>query len=285
MSILLDYNYRKEQVNIPEDQIRRITEADVAASEIPSIIAEAAQIIRERFMEEARHVKSKDYFMHSRVKRHMVEQVVDMAMTRASREDDEPHAVVNVDYLSGYGCGGVWKEVFFGEVSWKVYLQRFKVLARRDYIEIGMSYDGFEHMAYTHMTNAKLYALFLVDAAHRLIDLAVEPIILELDSFYLSQEIYFSALPYIIDPFVSKYQGITRVCSKGNRCTVNFYLSDTEKAFITFFRDSLPWDIPAAPTDPESLRAECAKEESPFTVAVLSKSDRRFLKNYQSPNP
>lgn len=44
-------------------------------------------------------------------------------------------------------------------------------------------------------------------------------------------------------------------------------------------------NIPAAPTDPESLRAECAKEESPFTVAVLSKSDRRFLKSYQFSNP
>lgn len=285
MSILLDYNYRKEQVNIPEDQIKRITEADVRASEIPSIIEEAAQVIRERFLEEAGHVKSKDYSLHSRVKRQMVELVVDMAMTRASREDDNPRAVVNVDYLSRYGCGGVWKEVFFGEVSWKVYLQRFKVLARRDYIEIGMSYDGFEHMAYTHMTNAKLYALFLVDAAHRLIDLAVEPIILELDSFYLSQEIYFSALPYIIDPFVAQYAGVVKVTSRGNRCTVNFYLSDTEKAFITFFRDRMPWDIPAAPTDPESLRAECAKKESPFTIVGLSKSDRRFLKNYQSPNP
>ena len=135
------------------------------------------------------------------------------------------------------------------------------------------------------MTNAKLYALFLVDAAHRLIDLAVEPIILELDSFYLSQEIYFSALPYIIDPFVAQYAGVVKVTSRGNRCTVNFYLSDTEKAFITFFRDRMPWDIPAAPTDPESLRAECAKKESPFTIVGLSKSDRRFLKNYQSPNP
>lgn len=282
MSILLDYHYQKKQVDIPAEQIRRLSEADVRASEIPSIIEEAAQVIRERFLEEASHVKSKDYNLHSRVKRQMVELVVDMAMTRASREDDNPRAVVNVDYLSRYGCGGVWKEVFFGEVSWRVYLQRFKVLARRDYIEIGASYDGFEHMAYTHITNAKLDALLLVDAAHNLIDLAIAPIILELDSFYLSQEIYFSALPYMIDPFVAQYQGIVKVTGKGNRCTVNFYLSDTEKAFITFFRDRLPWDIPAAPTDPESLRAECAKEESPFTIVGLSKCDRRYLRNYQS---
>ena len=267
MSILQDYHYQKKQVDIPAEQIRRLSEADVRASEIPSIIEEAAQVIRERFLEEASHVKSKDYNLHSRVKRQMVELVVDMAMTRASREDDNPRAVVNVDYLSRYGCGGVWKEVFFGEVSWRVYLQRFKVLARR---------------AYTHITNAKLDALLLVDAAHNLIDLAIAPIILELDSFYLSQEIYFSALPYMIDPFVAQYQGIVKVTGKGNRCTVNFYLSDTEKAFITFFRDRLPWDIPAAPTDPESLRAECAKEESPFTIVGLSKCDRRYLRNYQS---
>ena len=185
-----------------------------------------------------------------------------------------------MDFLSGYGCGGVWKEVFYGEVYWKIYLQRFKILARKDYIEIGSAYDVYEHMAYNKITNAKLKALLLVDAAHALIDLALESVILELDSFYLSQEIYFSALPYMIDPFVSKYQGITKVAGKGNRCTVNFYLSDTEKAFITFFRDCLPWDVPAAPTDPESLRTECAKKGSPFTIVGLSKSDRRYLRNH-----
>lgn len=285
MSIFMDYYHTTDQVHIPENQIKRISEGEVAASAIPSIIADAAQTIRERFMEEARHVKSKDYFLHRRLERHMVELVMDLAIKSVSREDDEPHAEVDIDYLSCYGCGGVWKNVFYGEEYWKIYLQRFKVVARNDYIEVGSSYNGFEHMVYTHITNAKLDALLLVDAAHGLIDDAIASILLELDSFYLSQEIYFSAVPYMIDPFVSKYQGITKVNSKGNRCTVNFYLSDTEKAFITFFRDCLPWDIPDAPIDPESLRAECAKKGSPFTIVGLSKSDRRYLRNYQSPNP
>ena len=77
---------------------------------------------------------------------------------------------------------------------------------------------------------------------------------------------------------ISKYQGKTRISQKGNRITVNFYLSDSEKAFITFFRDNMPWNIPDPPENSESLRMICSQKNSPFIIVSLSKQDRRYLK-------
>ena len=285
MSIFIDHTIRHCQVDVPDSRKKRITEADLAASVIPAIIAETAVSVREKFMEEARHEKCKELYLHNRIRRHMVKAVLENAVRQVSHVGDDMDMRAAADYLTDYGCGGVWDDTHFGIESREVHLQNFRIHIGEGSVGIALTYNGFQHMAFDRVNRTVLDAILLVDAAHGMIDRALDPIILELDSFYLSQEIFFSTLPYLIDPFVSEYQGIVKVNTKCDRCTVNFYLSDTEKAFITFFRDRLPWDIPAAPTDPESLRAECAKKESPFTIVGLSKSDRRFLKNYQSPNP
>lgn len=285
MSILVDYDYRRCQVDIPGDRKKRITEADLGVSAVPAIIAETAVSVREKFMEEAKHEKCKELYLHNRIRRHMIEAVLENALRRVSHEGDDMDMRAAADYLTDYGCGGVWDDAHFGIESRDIRLQNFRIYVREDSLGIALTYKGFQHMAFDRVNRAVLDAILLVDAAHGMIDRALDPIILELDSFYLSQEIFFSTLPYLIDPFVVEYQGVVKVNAKCDRCTVNFYLSDTEKAFITFFRDRMPWDIPAPPTDPQSLRAECAKKESPFTIVGLSKSDRRYLKNYQSPNP
>ena len=285
MSILVDHNYRRCEVKIPGDRTKRITEADLAASAIPAIIAETAASVREKFMEEARHTKCKELYLHNRVRRNMVEAVFENAVNHASHAGDDIDMSAAADYLENYGSGGVWEETLFGRQTREIRLRNFKIFVGEDSVGIAFTYKGFRHLELEKVNKAVLDAIILVDAAHGMIDLALDPILLELDSFYLSQEIFFSTLPYLIDPFVAEYQGIVKVNAKCDRCTVNFYLSDTVKAFITFFRDRMPWDIPAPPTDPESLRAECVKKESPFTIVGLSKSDRRFLKNYQSTNP
>jgi hypothetical protein len=99
MSILVDHNYRRCEVKKPGDRIKRITEADLAASAIPAIIAETAASVREKFMEEARHTKCKELYLHNRVRRNMVEAVFENAVNQASHAGDDIDMSEAADYL------------------------------------------------------------------------------------------------------------------------------------------------------------------------------------------
>jgi len=93
-----------------------------------------------------------------------------------------------------------------------------------------------------------------------------------------AQEIYLNYAGIVADSMTSQYKGQSRVSHKGNRTTLHFYLSDMEKAVITFFQEQMPWTLPDPPTDPQSLRKTCQEEGSPFFIVSLSKRDHRNLK-------
>ena len=130
---------------------------------------------------------------------------------------------------------------------------------------------------FTYEDTSYIRPILLLDASSDLLIDKTQKLLLEIRSLLQAQEIYLNYAGMVADTMTSKYQGKTRVAHKDNRTTLHFYLSDTEKAVITFFQKDMPWTLPEPPTDPQSLRKTCQEEGSPFFIVSLSKRDRRAL--------
>ena len=131
---------------------------------------------------------------------------------------------------------------------------------------------------FTYEDTSYLRPLLLLDASSDLLIERTQKLLLEIRSLLQAQEIYLNYAGIVADTMTSQYQGQTRVSHKGNRTTLHFYLSDTEKAVLTIFQEKMPWTLPDPPTDPQSLRKTCQEEGSPFFIVSLSKRDLRNLK-------
>ena len=131
---------------------------------------------------------------------------------------------------------------------------------------------------FTYEDTSYIRPILLLDASSDLLLDKIQKLMLEIKSLRQAQEIYLNYAGIVAETLTSKYQGKTRVSHKGNRTSLHFYLSDTEKAVITFFQEQMPWTLPDSPTDSQSLRKTCQEEGSPFFIVSLSKRDRRNLK-------
>ena len=131
---------------------------------------------------------------------------------------------------------------------------------------------------FTYEDTSFIRPILLLDASSDLLLGKIQRLMLDIKSLRQAQEIYLNYAGIVTETLTSKYQGKTRVSHKGNRTTLHFYLSDTEKAVITFFQEQMPWTLPDPPTDPQSLRKTCQEEGSPFFIISLSKRDHRYLK-------
>lgn len=131
---------------------------------------------------------------------------------------------------------------------------------------------------FTYEDTSYIRPILLLDASSDLLLDKIQKLMLEIKSLRQAQEIYLNYAGIVADSMTSQYKGQSRVSHKGNRTTLHFYLSDTEKAVITFFQEQMPWTLPDPPTDPQSLRKTCQEEGSPFFIVSLSKRDRRNLK-------
>ena len=131
---------------------------------------------------------------------------------------------------------------------------------------------------FTYEDTSYIRPIILLDASSDLLLDKIQKLMLEIKSLRQAQEIYLNYAGIVADSMTSQYKGQSRVSHKGNRTTLHFYLSDTEKAVITFFQEQMPWTLPDPPTDPQSLRKTCQEEGSPFFIVSLSKRDHRNLK-------
>ena len=183
-----------------------------------------------------------------------------------------------VENLSRYAVGPIIEHRYFG-VSTEIPLNLFSANVTGGCLTVTFD-TGFSHISrrYTDLTTIHVMGVLLVDAARDLLMEQRDSIALEVESIQKAQKIYQEYAALAAASLASKYQGKTRISQKGNRITVNFYLSDSEKAFITFFRDNMPWNIPDSPENPESLRMICSQKNSPFIIVSLSKQDCRYLK-------
>ena len=123
-----------------------------------------------------------------------------------------------------------------------------------------------------------LKPILLLDASSDVLIDKTQKLLLEIKSLLQAQKIYLNYAGIVAETLTSQYQGQTRVSHKGNRTTLHFYLSDTEKAVLTLFQEKMPWTLPDPPTDPQSLRKTCQEEGSPFFIVTLGKRDRKRLK-------
>ena len=132
---------------------------------------------------------------------------------------------------------------------------------------------------FTYEDTSYIRPILLLDASSDLLLDKIQKLMLEIKSLRQAQEIYLNYAGIVADSMTSQYKGQSRVSHKGNRTTLHFYLSDTEKAVITFFQKKMPWTLPDPPTDPESLRKTCQEDGTPYFIVPLSKCDRRRLKS------
>lgn len=141
-----------------------------------------------------------------------------------------------------------------------------------------MIVDDYGRKILEYEDTSYLRPILLLDASSGALLEMIQKLLLEIKSFLRAQEIYLDYAGIVAETMTGLYQGKTRVSHKGNRTTLHFYLSDTEKAVITFFQEQMPWTLPDPPTDPQSLRKTCQEARSPFIIVSLSKRDRRNLK-------
>lgn len=181
-----------------------------------------------------------------------------------------------VDILRPYAITICSEEYHWGTVVY-IILQKLLVLVNSNDNRV-MILDDYRRKILEYEDTSYLRPILLLDASNGALLEMIQKLLLEIKSLLQAQEIYLNYAGIVADSMTSKYQGKTRVSHKGNRTTLHFYLSDTEKAVITFFQEQMPWTLPDPPTDPQSLRKTCQEEGSPFFIFSLSKRDRRNLK-------
>jgi hypothetical protein len=181
-----------------------------------------------------------------------------------------------VDILRPYSTTIRSEEYHWGTVVY-IILQELRVLVNSNDNRV-MIVDDHRRKILEYEDTSYLRPILLLDASSGALLEMIQKLLLEIKSFLQAQEIYLNYAGIVADSMTSQYKGQSRVSHKGNRTTLHFYLSDTEKAVITFFQEQMPWTLPDPPTDPQSLRKTCQEEGSPFFIVSLSKRDHRNLK-------
>jgi hypothetical protein len=182
-----------------------------------------------------------------------------------------------VDILRPYSTTIRYEEYHRGTVVY-IILQELRVIVNSNDNRL-MIVDDYRRKILEYEDTSYLRPILLLDASSGALLEMIQKLLLEIKSFLQAQEIYLNYAGIVADSMTSQYKGQSRVSHKGNRTTLHFYLSDTEKAVITFFQKKMPWTLPDPPTDPQSLRKTCQEDGSPYFIVPLSKYDRRRLKS------
>mgnify|MGYP007119859682 FL=1 len=271
--------FQAREIIVPPENKRTISQQQVVDSGLPELIAAVSEEVRKRYIASVSDSMTYEPYISEFIYKDLVlktlENYISLIKMADCQEMVEEKVVEN---LSRYAVGPIIEHRYFG-VSTEIPLNLFSANVTGGCLTVTFD-TGFSHISrrYTDLTTIHVMGVLLVDAARDLLMEQRDSIALEVESIQKAQKIYQEYAALAAASLISKYQGKTRISQKGNRITVNFYLSDSEKAFITFFRDNMPWNIPDPPENPESLRMICSQKNSPFIIVSLSKQDRRYLK-------
>ena len=271
--------FQAREIIVPPENKRTISQQQVVDSGLPELIAAVSEEVRKRYITSVSDSMTYEPYISEFIYKDLVlktlENYISLIKMADCQEMVEEKVVEN---LSRYAVGPIIEHRYFG-VSTEIPLNLFSANVTGGCLTVTFD-TGFSHISrrYTDLTTIHVMGVLLVDAARDLLMEQRDSIALEVESIQKAQKIYQEYAALAAASLVSKYQGKTRISQKGNRITVNFYLSDSEKAFITFFRDNMPWNIPDPPENPESLRMICSQKNSPFIIVSLSKQDHRYLK-------
>lgn len=271
--------FQAREIIVPPENKRTISQQQVVDSGLPELIAAVSEEVRKRYIASVSDSMTYEPYISEFIYKDLVlktlENYISLIKMADCQEMVEEKVVEN---LSRYAVGPIIEHRYFG-VSTEIPLNLFSANVTGGCLTVTFD-TGFSHISrrYTDLTTIHVMGVLLVDAARDLLMEQRDSIALEVESIQKAQKIYQEYAALATASLASKYQGKTRISQKGNRITVNFYLSDSEKAFITFFRDNMPWNIPDPPENPESLRMICSQKNSPFIIVSLSKQDCRYLK-------
>mgnify|MGYP007112516991 CR=1 FL=1 len=271
--------FQAREIIVPPENKRTISQQQVVDSGLPELIAAVSEEVRKRYIASVSDSMTYEPYISEFIYKDLVlktlENYISLIKMADCQEMVEEKVVEN---LSRYAVGPIIEHRYFG-VSTEIPLNLFSANVTGGCLTVTFD-TGFSHISrrYTDLTTIHVMGVLLVDAARDLLMEQRDSIALEVESIQKAQKIYQEYAALAAASLASKYQGKTRISQKGNRITVNFYLSNSEKAFITFFRDNMPWNIPDPPENPESLRMICSQKNSPFIIVSLSKQDRRYLK-------
>lgn len=276
--------YTKVQIEtIPKDQRQYFSQDEIRSSGVLEIIEE---VFVELYQEYMGRTLSADTSYKTFLEKEIYETAVSRILDRA-RSLDGVKGECSMGYesliksLRPYSTSIKTEEYsLFGTVSY-IWMQRLLILVYADDSRV-LIVDENGRAIHTYDDTSYLKCIILLDAASDLLIEKVQKLMLEIKAKLSAQDIYLSYAKVIADTMTGKFQGKTRISHKGNRTSLHFYLSDTEKAVITFFQEKMPWKMPEPPTDPESLRKTCQEEGSPFFIVSLSKKDRRILESYKN---
>lgn len=251
---------------------------EVRSSGIMEIMTEVFSELRKEYLEGP--LTTGTY--RPQLEREVYEKAVSKILDR-SRPLKDAKAMSSMDYkevvdiLRPYSNTIRSEEYHWGTVVY-IILQELRVLVNSNDNRV-MIVDDYRRKILEYEDTSYLRPILLLDASSGALLEMIQKLLLEIKSFLQAQEIYLNYAGIVADSMTSQYKGQSRVSHKGNRTTLHFYLSDTEKAVITFFQKKMPWTLPDPPTDPQSLRKTCQEDGSPYFIVPLSKCDRRRLKS------
>jgi hypothetical protein len=265
-----------EETPAPE-QRRSLSHEEVLRSGIMEIMTEVFSELRKEYLEGPLTTDTYRPLLEREVYEKAVSKILDR-----SRPLKDAKAMSSMDYkevvdiLRPYSNTIRSEEYHWGTVVY-IILQELRVLVNSNDNRV-MIVDDYRRKILEYEDTSYLRPILLLDASSGALLEMIQKLLLEIKSFLRAQEIYLNYAGIVADSMTSQYKGQSRVSHKGNRTTLHFYLSDTEKAVITFFQEQMPWTLPDPPTDPQSLRKTCQEEGSPFFIVSLSKRDHRNLK-------
>jgi hypothetical protein len=271
------------EVPVAHENLKEVTDREIQDSGILLAISDVAEYIRQKYIDKAMDIKPWDSDVRNMAYKDFVSCVLDRAVESYwSIPVPQMSSEEVVDFLSCYAYRGIVKRESFVE-TFTVSLHNMEATVNSEgVVSISvvsvLGKSAFRFKSFRNVTQHHLRAIALLDAVMDDLNHRLDSIMLQVEAVYKSQCIYLTFADHVAGFLTEKYSGKTKVCYKPNRMTVHFYLSEKDKAFITFFRDDIPWTIPEPPTDPESLRMICSHKNTPFTIVSLSNNDRRYLK-------
>lgn len=266
---------------LPENQVQSLGQEEVRSSGILEVIDEVGKQLHQEYIDVPPTTDIYRPFLESELYEKAVSRILDSAksLDGVKGESNMNYEAV-IGSLRPYATGIQTEEYPYGAyvTVCYIFLRKLTVLVLADDIRVQTINDQGRTI-YSYEDTSYLKAILLLDAARDELMVMLQKLLLEIKSMLSAQEIYLNYARIVADTMTGSYQGKTRVSHKGNRTTLHFYLSDTEKAVITFFQKQMPWTMPEPPTDPDSLRKTCQEEGSPFFIVSLGKRDRNRLKS------
>ena len=264
--------------NISEKHAMSLGQGEVSSSGILEVIAEVEKQMRHEYMDVPPPTDTHRPYLERELSEKALSRILDRAISLDGvKGESSMDYETLIESLRPYATSIQTKEYSFETVSY-IRLQKISMIVNasdsrvRIVNDIRLTIHSFGDTSY-------MKAVLLLDAAMDAVQEMVQRLMLEIKAMLNAQDIYLKYAGVVADTMTSQYHGQTRVSHKGNRTTLHFYLSDTEKAVISFFQKKMPWTLPDPPTDPESLRNACQEDGAPYFIVPLSKYDRRRLKS------